>query len=275
MPRGITPRRPSRSGRHERRPPAAPVRAGVLAEKPRARAAKPVRTAPKQRAQAATSPERIAEILRRLEARYPGVTCALQHRNAWELLVATILSAQCTDVRVNMVTPELFRRYPSPSALAALAPEELEPEIRSTGFFRNKSKSLVGAAQKIVKEFGGEVPDDMHKLLTVPGAARKTANVVTGSWFGKAEGIVVDTHVYRISRRLELTSSDTRQNIEQDLMKIIPRDKWIDFAHQLIWHGRQLCIARKPRCADCPLENICHAADKTWSTVEVHKTAQP
>ena len=275
MPRGITPRRPSRSGRHERRPPAAPVRARVLAEKPRARAAKPVRTAPKQRAQAATSPERIAEILRRLEARYPGVTCALHHRNAWELLVATILSAQCTDVRVNMVTPELFRQYPSPADLAALKPEELEPQIRSTGFFRNKSKSLVGAAKKIVQDFGGQVPGEMSDLLSLPGVARKTANVVLGTWFRKNEGVVVDTHVYRIARRLELTAQADAGRIEQELMRLIPRERWTDFSHQVIWHGRTLCLARKPKCAECPLENICHAADKTWSTVPIHPAAKP
>src|SRR5947207_832916 len=275
MPRGITPRRPSRSGRHERRPPAAPVRARVFTEKPRARAAKPDRAAPKQRAQAATSPERIAEILRRLETRYPGVTCALQHRNAWELLVATILSAQCTDVRVNMVTPELFRRYPSPSALAALAPEELEPQIRSTGFFRNKSKSLVGAAKKIVEEFGGQVPAEMSDLLSLPGVARKTANVVLGTWFRKNEGVVVDTHVYRIARRMELTAQADAGRIERELMRLIPRERWTDFSHQVIWHGRTLCLARKPKCAECPLENICHAADKTWSTVPIHPAAKP
>jgi len=275
MPRGITPRRPSRSGRHEHRPPAAPVRARVFTEKPRARAAKPDRAAPKQRAQAATSPERIAEILRRLEVRYPGVTCALQHRNAWELLVATILSAQCTDVRVNMVTPELFRQYPSPADFAALKPEELEPQIRSTGFFRNKSKSLVGAAKKIVEEFGGQVPTEMSDLLSLPGVARKTANVVLGTWFRKNEGVVVDTHVYRVTRRLELTAQADAGRIEQELMRLIPRERWTDFSHQVIWHGRTLCLARKPKCAECPLENICHAADKTWSTVPIHPAAKP
>lgn len=221
------------------------------------------------------SPGRVAEILKRLDARYPAVTCALHHKSAWELLVATILSAQCTDVRVNMVTPELFRKYPGPQVFAALKPEQLEPEIRSTGFFRNKSKSIVGAAQKLVNEFGGQVPDDMAKLLSVPGVARKTANVVLGTWFRKAEGVVVDTHVQRITRRLELTRNDDPKSIEQDLMKVIPREKWIDFAHQIIWHGRALCIARKPKCAECPLEDMCHAADKTWSTVEIHKTAKP
>src|SRR5438552_4968934 len=276
MPRGITPRRPSRSGRHEHRPPAVPVRARVFTEKPRARAVKPDRAAPKQRAQAAaTSAPRIAEILRRLEARYPGVTCALHHRNAWELLVATILSAQCTDVRVNMVTPELFRRYPAPADFAALKPEELEPQIRSTGFFRNKSKSLVGAAKKIVEDFGGQVPSEMPALLSLPGVARKTANVVLGTWFRKNEGVVVDTHVYRIARRLELTTQGDAGKIEQDLMRLIPRERWTDFSHQIIWHGRTLCIARRPKCAECPLENICHAADKTWSTVPIHPAAKP
>src|SRR5437773_438697 len=165
------------------------------------------------------APKRVAEILKRLDERYPQVTCALQHRNAWELLVATILSAQCTDVRVNMVTPELFRRYPSPSALAALTPEELEPQIRSTGFFRNKSKSLVGAAKKIVEEFRGQVPAEMSDLLSLPGVARKTANVVLGTWFRKNEGVVVDTHVYRIARRLELTAQADAGRIEQELMR--------------------------------------------------------
>jgi len=199
----------------------------------------------------------------------------LTHRNAWELLVATILSAQSTDVRVNMVTPEIFKKYPTVQDFAALKPEQLEPDIRSTGFFRNKSKSVVGAAKKIVSDFGGDVPPEMDQLLTLPGVARKTANVVLGTWFKKNEGVVVDTHVFRISRRLELTRQDDPKKIEQDLMKIIPREKWTDFAHQVIWHGRKLCIARRPKCADCLLENICHAADKTWSTVEIHKSAKP
>jgi endonuclease-3 len=220
------------------------------------------------------APERVAEILKRLNELYPDVTCALTHASAWELLVATILSAQSTDVNVNRVTPELFRKYPTVEAFAALIPEQLEPDVRSTGFFRNKSKSVVGAAKKLVAEFGGHVPDDIAKLLTLPGVARKTANVVLGTWFKKAEGVVVDTHVHRISRRLELTKENDPQKIEQDLMKIIPRDRWILFSHQVIWHGRRLCIARKPKCAECALENICHAADKTWSTVEMHKGAE-
>ena len=220
-----------------------------------------------------TAPERVTEILKRLNQLYPEVTCALTHASAWELLVATILSAQSTDVNVNRVTPELFRKYPTVAAFAALTPEQLEPDVRSTGFFRNKSKSVVGAAKKIVADYGGEVPDDIEKLLTLPGVARKTANVVLGTWFKKAVGVVVDTHVHRISRRLELTTQDDPQKIEQDLMKIIPRDRWILFSHQIIWHGRKLCIARKPKCADCALENLCHAGDKTWSTVEMHKNA--
>jgi endonuclease-3 len=219
--------------------------------------------------------ERIAAILQRLDARYPNVKCALHHNSAWELLVATILSAQCTDARVNMVTPILFKKYPTPAHFAALQPEELEPDIRSTGFFRNKSKSIVGAAKTIVNDFGGEVPHTMAELLTIPGAARKTANVVLGSWFGIADGVVVDTHVQRIARRLELTKNADPPKIEQDLMRVIPRSKWIDFSHQIIHHGRAICIARNPKCAECPLEDLCHAADKTWSTVEIHKSAKP
>jgi endonuclease-3 len=221
-----------------------------------------------------TSPERVSEILKRLDQLYPDVTCALTHKDAWELLVATILSAQSTDVRVNMVTPELFKKYPTVQDFAKLEPQQLEADIRSTGFFRNKSKSVVGAARRVVKEFGGKVPDNMDDLLTLPGVARKTANVVLGTWFGKAEGLVVDTHVHRISRRLELTKNDDPKKIEQELMHIIPPEKWILFSHQVIWHGRKMCFARSPKCVDCPLENICHAEDKTWSTVERHKGAK-
>jgi endonuclease-3 len=221
-----------------------------------------------------TAPERVRDILHRLDERYGNVTCALNHSSAWELLVATILSAQCTDVRVNMVTPILFKKYPTVEHFAALKPEELEPDIKSTGFFRNKSKSIVGAAKKIVSEFHGQVPDTLEQLITIPGAARKTANVVLGSWFGKAEGVVVDTHVHRISRRLELTKQDEPVKIEQELMKVVPLDRWILFSHQIIHHGRALCVARMPKCAGCPLETTCHAADKTWSTVEMHKGAK-
>ncbi len=200
--------------------------------------------------------------------------CALHHENAWQLLAATILSAQCTDVRVNMVTPALFKKYPTPAALAKVEPAELEPMIRTTGFFRNKAKSLVGSARKLVQDFDGQVPETMEELLSLPGVARKTANVVLGSWFGLGEGIVVDTHVHRISRRLELTNSDDPSQIERDLMKVIPQAKWIDFAHEVIHHGRALCTARAPKCVECPLEPLCHAADKTWSTVPQHKTAK-
>jgi endonuclease-3 len=238
-------------------------------------AAKTGKTAKNKNGYDPVAPARVAEILRRLDERYPAATCALKHRSAWELLVATILSAQSTDATVNKVTPELFRKYPTPAAFAALKPEQLEPDVRSTGFFRNKSKSLVGAAQGVMTGFGGQVPSEMDQLLTLPGVARKTANVVLGTWFHKAVGVVVDTHVHRISRRLELTHGDDPKNIEQDLMKVIPQEKWIEFSHQIIHHGRALCIARKPKCAECPLENLCHAADKTWSTVEIHKSATP
>jgi endonuclease-3 len=219
-------------------------------------------------------PERVSAILEILDRTYPDVRCALHHENAWQLLVATILSAQCTDVRVNMVTPVLFKKYPTPASLAKIEPEMLEPMIRTTGFFRNKAKSVVGAARKIMQEFHGKVPDQMDELLSLPGVARKTANVVLGSWFGRGDGIVVDTHVHRISRRLELTTSDDPPNIEKDLMKVIPQPKWIDFSHQIIHHGRALCTARAPKCAECPLETLCHAADKTWSTVEQHSGAK-
>ncbi|HUI84620.1 MAG TPA: endonuclease III [Candidatus Binatia bacterium] len=285
MPRGIMPRRPSRSGRQDK-VTGAPMRVKARIAKPEPKRGKPApkpATGSRQSVKAASAPkgyhplapERINEILKRLDERYPAATCALHHSSAWELLVATILSAQCTDARVNMVTPGLFARYPTPEAFAALKPEELEDDIRSTGFFRNKSKSLVGAARKLVSDFGGEVPRTMDELLQLPGVARKTANVVLGTWYRIADGVVVDTHVQRISRRLELTRNEEPRKIEQDLMKVIPRDHWILFAHQIILHGRALCLARSPRCADCPLENLCHAADKTWSTVEIHKAARP
>jgi len=288
MPRGVAPRRPARTGRQDK----VRVGTGAIARPGRGKASA---AAPKGRQKAIDkktmakptpasiakirgynpiAPERVSEILKRLNDLYPDVTCALTHASAWELLVATILSAQSTDLNVNRVTPELFRKYPTVEAFAALTPEQLEPDVRSTGFFRNKSKSVVGAAKKIVAEFGGQVPEDIDKLLTLPGVARKTANVVLGTWFKKAEGVVVDTHVHRISRRLELTKENEPQKIEQDLMRIISRDRWILFSHQVIWHGRKLCIARKPKCAECALENICHAGDKTWSTVEMHKGAK-
>ncbi len=304
MPRGVIPRRPARTGRQDKvrvartllsaksgqeqsvRTKNAGVGTDTLARPSRGKgsaaapkrhqkiAGKPVGSTAKIKGYNPVAPERVTEILKRLDQMYPDVTCALTHASAWELVVATILSAQSTDVNVNRVTPELFRKYPTVAAFAALTPEQLEPDVRSTGFFRNKSKSVVGAAKKIVAEFGGQVPEDMEKLLTLPGVARKTANVVLGTWFKIAEGVVVDTHVHRISRRLELTTQNDPQKIERDLMRIIPRERWILFSHQIIWHGRKLCIARKPKCAECALENLCHAADKTWSTVDMHKNAK-
>src|ERR1022692_4223563 len=196
---------------------------------------------------------------------YPNVTCALHHRTPWELLVATILSAQCTDVRVNQVTPGLFAKYPTPRDFAAARQEVLANDIRSTGFFNNKAKSIVGAAKKIVNEFGGKVPRTLEELITVPGAARKTANVVLGTAYNIAAGVVVDTHVQRLSRRLDLTKQTDPVKIEQDLMKIIPKDNWIAFPLQLIFHGRAQCIARKPRCVECKLDPICYAKDKFLS----------
>jgi endonuclease-3 len=210
-----------------------------------------------------TGKARTAEILRILDQTYPNVTCALHHRNAWELLVATILSAQCTDKRVNEVTPGLFAKYPTIRDFAAARQEVLAADIKSTGFFNNKSKSVIGAAKKILNDFGGEVPKTLEELTTVPGAARKTANVVLGTAFGIASGIVVDTHVQRISNRLALTKNSDPVKIEQDLMKIIPRDHWILFAHQLIHFGRSICVARSPKCAECPLYSLCTSPDKT------------
>ena len=206
---------------------------------------------------------RVQVILKTLDEMYPNATCALIHRNPWELLVATILSAQCTDKRVNEVTPGLFRKYPTPRDFAGVRPEVLANDIRSTGFFNNKAKSIVGAAKKIVNEFGGRVPRTLEELITVPGAARKTANVVLGTAYNIATGIVVDTHVQRIARRLDLTKQTEPVKIEQDLMKVIPQDRWILFSHQIIHHGRALCVARKPKCAECGLDPVCYAADKT------------
>ncbi len=213
-----------------------------------------------------TSPERIAIILDHLGQAYPGANCALMHSNAWELLVATILSAQCTDARVNMVTPALFRAFPTPAAMAQAQLPVLEDLIRTTGFFRNKAKSISGAAKAVVERFGGKVPRTMEELLTLPGVARKTGNVVLGVAYGIADGVVVDTHVLRLSRRLELTANTEPVKVELDLQKIIPKDHWIAFSHELILHGRAVCIARKPRCVDCTIERECDSNDKTWSS---------
>ncbi len=245
-----------------KKPAKASPHAGKTRKKPSAKNKKPgAKDAPLE-----LDPKRIAELLRRLAAAYPKAECALQHRNAWELLVATILSAQCTDARVNMVTPSLFRKFPSPAAFAEASLPAIEEEIRSTGFYHNKAKSISGAAKKVVSEFGGKVPQTMTELLTLPGVARKTANVVLGVAFKKAEGVVVDTHVLRLSHRLGLTLAEDPKRVEEDLMRIIPKDRWIAFSHEMIHHGRRICMARKPRCAECPLETLCNAPDKTWSS---------
>ena len=216
----------------------------------------------------ATDPVRVTEILDRLRAAYPNAVCALHHRNAWELTIATILSAQCTDARVNLVTPELFRLFPTPKAMAEASLPALEEVIRTTGFFRAKAKSIQGAARLVTEEFNEAVPQTMDDLLKLPGVARKTANVVLGSWYGIAVGVVVDTHVLRISLRLEMTKETTPEKVERDLQRVIPEAEWIDYSHRIIFHGRQICIARKPRCAECSLETVCRSKDKTWSSGE-------
>jgi endonuclease-3 len=220
---------------------------------------------PKRPRTAAERGQRIAKILKILEAAYPGATTALVHRDAWQLLVATILSAQCTDKRVNEVTPGLFKKYPTIADFAAVSHAELARDIRSTGFFNNKARSLIGAAKKVNADFGGKVPRTMEEMLTIPGVARKTANVVLGSAYGIESGVVVDTHVQRVSFRLDLTKNSEPVKIEQDLMKIVPQEKWIQFSHELILHGRALCAARKPRCPECPLDPLCYSKDKTTS----------
>ena len=200
---------------------------------------------------------RVAEILRRLAEEYAEATCALHHKDPYELLVATILSAQCTDVRVNMVTPALFERYPTPKELAQADRQELEELIRSTGFFRNKARSLMGATKKLVEQFDEKVPDNMADLLTLPGVARKTANVVLGTAYGIPSGVVVDTHVNRLSKRLGLTEERDPGKIEKGLMKALAQEDWIDFGHRLIHHGRKICQARKPKCEQCVLVDLC------------------
>jgi endonuclease-3 len=248
-----------------------PIRKINKKKKPAAKkehAAKPTRSAKgrantKQSSAGGTDPKRVAAILAKLDEAYPAATCELKHDHAFQLLISTILSAQCTDVRVNQVAETLYKKYPTPEAFAYANPSELEQEIRPTGFFRNKTKSIMGASKAIIERFGGQVPRTMEELLTVPGAARKTANVVLGTAFGIAAGIVVDTHVIRISNRLDLTRNEDPKKIEQDLMKVIPREKWILFSHQIIWHGRRVCHARKPKCVECNLEKICYSKDKT------------
>jgi len=220
-------------------------------------------TARKGAAGKGTDPARVHAILKGLDEAYPEATCELKHENPFQLLISTILSAQCTDQRVNQVTATLFKKYPNPKAFAYANPAELEQEIRPTGFFRNKTKSVMGASKKIVEEFHGQVPQSMEQLLTLPGVARKTANVVLGTAYGIASGIVVDTHVTRLTQRLDLTMNDDANKIEQDLMAVIPKDRWILFSHQLIWHGRRVCQARKPKCIECNLEKLCYSKDKT------------
>jgi endonuclease-3 len=208
-------------------------------------------------------PRRVRSILTKLDQSYPAATCELHHHNAFQLLVATILSAQCTDARVNLVTPGLFAKYPAPADFAYANPRDIENEIRSTGFFRNKSKSIMGASKKLVEEFNSTVPRTMDELLTLPGVARKTANVVLGTAYGIASGVVVDTHMLRLAKRLDFTRRDDPKKVEQDLMQIIPQDRWILFSHQIIWHGRRVCAARKPNCMECNLESLCYSKDKT------------
>ncbi|HKD49546.1 MAG TPA: endonuclease III [Candidatus Acidoferrum sp.] len=233
-------------------------RSKAIATKPRnaVKTARPVRAA-------GTDPQRVAAILAKLDQAYPDATCELNHKNAFELLIATILSAQCTDVRVNQVTVMLFQKYPDAKAFAYATPSELEQEIRPTGFFRNKTKSVMGASKGILDNFRGEVPRTMEEILTLPGVARKTGNVVLGTAYGIPSGIVVDTHVQRIANRLDLTRNEDPKKIEQDLMQVIPKDKWIQFSHQIIWHGRRVCQARKPKCVECNMESLCYAKDKT------------
>lgn len=228
----------------------------------KAKTVKPAKAAMPARA-AGTDPKRVAAILAKLDEAYPNATCELNHKNAFELLIATILSAQCTDVRVNQVTETLFKKYPDAKAFAYANPSELEQEIRPTGFFRNKTKSVMGASKGILENFGGEVPRTMEEILTLPGVARKTGNVVLGTAYGIPSGIVVDTHVQRIANRLDLTHNEDPKKIELDLMQVIPKEKWIQFSHQIIWHGRRVCQARKPKCLECNMESLCYAKDKT------------
>jgi endonuclease-3 len=197
------------------------------------------------------------KIVRLLQQTYPDVSCALQHADAYQLVVATILSAQCTDERVNMVTPALFEKYPGPADLAAARQTDVERLIQSTGFFRNKAKSLIGMARGLVDKHKGEVPRTLDELVHLPGVGRKTANVVLGTAFGIPSGVVVDTHVERISKLLGLTTGKNAVKIEQDLMQVLPKKEWINFSHRLIHHGRRICIARRPKCPECPLLNVC------------------
>src|SRR5216684_2188477 len=220
----------------------------------------PTKTRPKQRRAIETPARlraRVKKIIARLEQAYPDATCALHHRDPLELLVATILSAQSTDARVNLVTPALFAKYRSAADYAAADPAVFEREIQSTGFFRNKTKSILGMAQALVERHGGQVPDTMAELVELPGVGRKTANVILGVWFQKPEGVVVDTHVHRISRLLKLTRQDDPVKIERDLMELIPQRQWDRFGHIVIHPGRRVCIARRPKCEECVINDLC------------------
>ena len=240
-----------------------PKKKGITKRKTQKAAGKKAKGKKPAGAAAGTDPKRVAAILAGLDAAYPDADCELKHDNAFQLLISTILSAQCTDVRVNQVTAELYKKYKKPEDFAYASPAELEKEIRPTGFFRNKTKSIMGASKALVEKFGGEVPRTMEEILTLPGVARKTGNVVLGTAYGIACGVVVDTHVIRLSRRLDLTRNTDPKKIELDLMQVIPKDRWIKFSHQLIWHGRRVCAARKPKCTECNLESLCHSKDKT------------
>lgn len=237
----------SRLMRNKQSPPASKS----LSQTPQRRTRKP---APKSKT--AFTPD-LPKLLAALKTAYPEALCALQHTSPFQLAVATILSAQCTDARVNLVTPALFKRFPDPAALAAADPAEVAALIRSTGFFNNKTKSLIGFAQALMRDHNGAVPNTMAALNPLPGIGRKTANVVLGTAFSIASGVVVDTHVKRISHRLGLTDETDPEKIERDLTKILPQSEWIGFSHRLILHGRAVCDARKPRCTDCPLQSLC------------------
>jgi len=234
----------------------------IRAKSKAAKASKTVKAAKTAHA-AGTAPKRVAAILAKLDEAYGNATCELKHENAFQLLISTILSAQCTDVRVNQVAETLYKKYPDPRAFAHATPSELEQDIRPTGFFRNKTKSVMGASKAILEKFSGQVPRTMEEILTLPGVARKTGNVVLGTAYGIASGVVVDTHVLRLSKRLDLSRQEDPKKVEQDLMKIIPQEKWIQFSHQVIWHGRRVCHARKPKCVECNMESLCYAKDKT------------
>jgi endonuclease-3 len=213
--------------------------------------------------------DRIIKIIKILEKRYPAIRTALAFESPLQILIATILAAQCTDARVNQITPGLFKKYPTAEAFAGADRAELEMEIRPTGFFRNKAKSIIGAAQKILTDFGGRVPDTMAELITLPGVARKTANIVLSSGYGKAEGIAVDTHVRRLSGRLGLSKKRDPEKIEQDLLAIVPKKHWLDFNYMLVSYGRDICQARKPRCPECVINRLCPSVKQFYPDLKV------